>query len=53
MSVRVLCIDDDRRLQELLVSWLGQNGVQEKLTRQWIDRCLKRLGARAEAIAAE
>src|SRR5499426_1493004 len=28
MSVRVLCIDDDRRLQELLVSWLGQNGVQ-------------------------
>ncbi|MGZ6135037.1 MAG: response regulator transcription factor [Myxococcaceae bacterium] len=28
MSVRVLCIDDDRRLQELLGSWLGQNGVQ-------------------------
>jgi len=28
MSVRVLCIDDDRRLQALLVSWLGQNGVQ-------------------------
>src|SRR6516164_8334397 len=28
MSVRVLCIDDDRRLQELLVSWLGQNGVR-------------------------
>ncbi len=28
MSLRVLCIDDDRRLQELLVSWLGQNGVQ-------------------------
>ena len=28
MPVRVLCIDDDRRLQELLVSWLGQNGVQ-------------------------
>jgi two-component system OmpR family response regulator len=27
MPVRVLCIDDDRRLQELLVSWLGQNGV--------------------------
>jgi two-component system OmpR family response regulator len=27
MSVRVLCIDDDRRLQELLVSWLGQNDV--------------------------
>lgn len=28
MSLRVLSIDDDRRLQELLVSWLGQNGVQ-------------------------
>ena len=28
MPVRVLCIDDDRRLQALLVSWLGQNGVQ-------------------------
>jgi two-component system, OmpR family, response regulator len=28
VSLRVLCIDDDRRLQELLVSWLGQNGVQ-------------------------
>ena len=28
MPLRVLCIDDDRRLQELLVSWLGQNGVQ-------------------------
>jgi two-component system OmpR family response regulator len=28
VPLRVLCIDDDRRLQELLVSWLGQNGVQ-------------------------
>jgi two-component system OmpR family response regulator len=28
VSLRVLSIDDDRRLQELLVSWLGQNGVQ-------------------------
>lgn len=28
MSPRVLLIDDDRRLQELLASYLGQNGVQ-------------------------
>jgi DNA-binding response OmpR family regulator len=28
MSARVLLIDDDRRLQELLTSYLGQNGVQ-------------------------
>jgi DNA-binding response OmpR family regulator len=27
MAVRVLLIDDDRRLQELLQSYLGQNGV--------------------------
>ena len=30
---------------------LGQNGVQEKLTAQWVDRCLRRLGARAAAAA--
>ncbi|HMC95048.1 MAG TPA: response regulator transcription factor [Polyangia bacterium] len=27
MSVRVLCIDDDRRLFDLLVSYLGPNGI--------------------------
>jgi DNA-binding response OmpR family regulator len=27
MSLRVLCIDDDRRLFELLVSYLGPNGI--------------------------
>ena len=31
---------------------LSQNGAQEKLTRLWIDRCLKRLGQRQE-VAAE
>jgi hypothetical protein len=25
---------------------LSQNGVQEKLTKQWIDRCLRKMGAR-------
>jgi hypothetical protein len=28
---------------------LQQNGVQEKLTKQWIDRCLHQLGVRGEA----
>jgi len=28
MSLRVLLVDDDQRLQELLASYLGQNGVQ-------------------------
>ncbi|HVZ72125.1 MAG TPA: response regulator transcription factor [Polyangia bacterium] len=27
MALRVLCIDDDRRLYELLASYLGENGV--------------------------
>ena len=32
---------------------LSQNGAQEKLTRLWIDRCLKQLGRRAVVEAAE
>jgi hypothetical protein len=28
---------------------LGQNGVQEKLTRLWIDRSLRQLGLRQTA----
>jgi NADPH-dependent glutamate synthase beta subunit-like oxidoreductase/NAD(P)H-flavin reductase len=32
---------------------LSQNGAQEKLTRLWIDRCLKQLGRRQEVAAAE
>ena len=27
VALRVLCIDDDRRLYELLASYLGDNGV--------------------------
>jgi NADPH-dependent glutamate synthase beta subunit-like oxidoreductase/NAD(P)H-flavin reductase len=32
---------------------LSQNGAQEKLTRLWIDRCLKQLGRRETVAAAE
>ena len=32
---------------------LSQNGAQEKLTRLWIDRCLKQLGRRAVVEAAK
>ncbi len=49
------CFNQDQSLD--LVDWsnlrtrLSQNGVQEKLTKQWVDRCLKRIGAR-ELLAA-
>ena len=49
------CFNQDQPLDQ--VDWgnlrtrLAQNGVQEKLTKQWIDRCLRRLGAR-ELMAA-
>jgi len=29
---------------------LSQNGVQEKLTKQWIDLCLRQLGVRPEPL---
>jgi hypothetical protein len=32
---------------------LSQNGAQEKLTKLWVDRCLKRLGHRVTAAAAD
>ena len=50
------CFNQDQPLDK--VDWgnlrtrLAQNGVQEKLTRQWIDRCLRKLGAR-EMVAVE
>ena len=46
------CFNQDQQLDH--VDWsnlrtrLSQNGVQEKLTKQWIDRCLRHLGVRAE-----
>jgi len=46
------CFNQDQQLDR--VDWgnlrtrLSQNGVQEKLTKQWIDRCLRQLGVRPE-----
>jgi len=48
------CFNQDQPLDQ--VDWanlrtrLSQNGVQEKLTKQWIDRCLRRMGVR-EAVS--
>ena len=44
------CFNQDQKLDE--VDWSGlnarlhQNGVQEKLTRLWIDHCLREIGVR-------
>jgi NADPH-dependent glutamate synthase beta subunit-like oxidoreductase/NAD(P)H-flavin reductase len=50
------CFNQDQALDQVdfavLHERLGQNAAQEKLTKQWIDRCLMHLGRRA-AIAAE
>ena len=50
------CFNQDQDLDHVdfptLRRRLSQNGVQEKLTKLWIDRCLKRLGRRDE-VAAE
>ena len=43
------CFNQDQSLDHVdfanLRTRLSQNGVQEKLTEQWIDRCLRQLGA--------
>jgi NADPH-dependent glutamate synthase beta subunit-like oxidoreductase/NAD(P)H-flavin reductase len=47
------CFNQDQVLDEVDFACLGQrlrqNGVQEKLTAQWIDRSLRRLGLRGAA----
>ena len=49
------CFNQDQALDH--VDWsnlrtrLSQNGVQEKLTKQWIDRCLRQIGACGELVA--
>jgi NADPH-dependent glutamate synthase beta subunit-like oxidoreductase/NAD(P)H-flavin reductase len=49
------CFNQDQSLD--YVDWgnlktrLSQNGVQEKLTKQWIDRCLRHIGVREELTA--
>ena len=49
------CFNQDQGLDQVdfgnLRARLSQNGVQEKLTKQWIDRCLHNLGARTAAAA--
>ncbi|MCC6531504.1 MAG: FAD-dependent oxidoreductase [Burkholderiales bacterium] len=46
------CFNQDQPLERVdfdaLRERLGQNSVQEKLTAQWIDRCLRRLGLRPQ-----
>jgi hypothetical protein len=47
------CFNQDQPLDEVDFACLGQrlrqNGVQEKLGAQWIDRSLRRLGLRGAA----
>jgi NADPH-dependent glutamate synthase beta subunit-like oxidoreductase/NAD(P)H-flavin reductase len=51
------CANQDQELDQVDFSTLrrrlSQNGAQEKLTKLWIDRCLRHLGQRAEMAAAE
>jgi NADPH-dependent glutamate synthase beta subunit-like oxidoreductase/NAD(P)H-flavin reductase len=54
-SVVFSCFNQDQPMDVVdfanLRARLGQNGVQEKLTRQWIDRSLRALNLRASAAA--
>jgi hypothetical protein len=54
-SVVFSCFNQDQDLDRVrfanLKDRLSQNGVQEKLTRQWIDRSLRILGLRARQAA--
>jgi NAD(P)H-flavin reductase len=49
------CFNQDQQMDHVdfasLRTRLSQNGVEEKLTKQWIDRCLRQIGAR-EVMAA-
>ena len=46
------CFNQDQALDrvdfDVLRARLSLNGVHEKLTRLWIDRCLRQLGVRRE-----
>jgi NADPH-dependent glutamate synthase beta subunit-like oxidoreductase/NAD(P)H-flavin reductase len=56
-SVVFSCFDQDQDLDRVdfgnLRGRLGQNSLQEKLTKLWIDRSLRQLGLRQPAQAAE
>jgi len=49
------CFNQDQPLDQVefgtLRSRLSQNGTQEKLTKLWIDSCLRSIGARPELVA--
>ena len=51
------CFNQDQDLDRVdfrtLRRRLSQNGAQEKLTKLWIDRCLRHLGTRGRVAAAE
>ena len=46
------CFNQDQHMDQVdfanLRTRLAQNGVEEKLTKQWIDRCLRQIGVREE-----
>ncbi len=48
------CFNQDQPLDHVefgsLRSRLNQNGTQEKLTKMWIDRCLRQIGVRPELV---
>jgi hypothetical protein len=48
------CFNQDQPLDEVefgsLRARLSQNGTQEKLTKLWIDSCLRKIGARPAAL---
>ena len=50
------CFNQDQQMDHVdfasLRTRLSQNGVQEKLTKQWIDRCLRKMGAREVMVAS-
>ena len=50
------CFNQDQALDHVdfsnLRTRLSQNGVQEKLTKLWIDRCLRMLGVREEMVVS-
>jgi hypothetical protein len=49
------CFNQDQTLDnvdfDILRTRLSLNGVQEKVTKHWIDRCLKQLKLREEVVA--
>jgi NADPH-dependent glutamate synthase beta subunit-like oxidoreductase/NAD(P)H-flavin reductase len=49
------CFNQDQPLDHVefgsLRSRLSQNGTQEKLTKLWVDRCLRSIGARPELVS--